>query len=669
MQLDELRGLGKTRLEALRKAGICTLTDLLLTLPAGYQDTTSITPVAQVAPGSDVTVEGFVVNRPKAVRFRGKCTVHVRLRDDSCGRGGLDAVFFNQPWAAEQFHENDQVTLYGHIQPDKQGRLHLYNPTRVTEKGLTPVYRAIPSIPGKLMRDVMRQALTQLDDCCPETLPEGLRRRYALCERNFALRQAHFPDSRASLDIALRRMAFEEALTVQAAARILRGERTEGVRMAVPAGTAQRFWESLSFPPTGAQRRVLDEIIGDLNGSFAMGRMVQGDVGCGKTAVALGAMYAAALAGYQSALMAPTEILARQHLESAQRVLEPLGVRCGLLLGGMKAAEKREALAQTASGAWQAVIGTHALLSDAVRYQKLGLVITDEQHRFGVRQRRVLSDKGTETPNALVMSATPIPRSLSLVLYGDLDLSVVDEMPPGRTPVTTRIVPESKREGLYGFIRQEVAAGRQTYIVCPLVEENETLNVRSAQQTFAELSGGPLRGLRLGVTYSEQDPAEKDRTLTAFARGEMDVLVATTVIEVGVNVPNATVMVIENADRFGLSQLHQLRGRVGRGAEKSWCFLMAEKNERLGALCATNDGFEIARRDLALRGPGDFLGTRQHGEASLASLALAGNGKVLEETHRCLKELLTPVYADEWAAVRAQAARFLGKRMEQVAMN
>ena len=379
-----------------------------------------------------------------------------------------------------------------------------------------------------------------------------------------------------------------------------------------------------------------------------------------------------AQAGYQCALMAPTEILARQHLESARKILEPLGISCGLLLGGMKAKERREALESIASGQWQAVIGTHALISEGVEYKNLGLVVTDEQHRFGVRQRRLLSKKAAENeaaPNELVMSATPIPRTLALVLYGDLDLSVVDELPPGRTPVKTRLVPEEKRDGLYDFIRREAAQGRQTYIVCPLVEESEQIDARSAQETYAELCTGPLSDLRLGLTFGEQDAAEKDETIRRFAQGELDVLVSTTVIEVGVNVPNATVMVIENADRFGLSQLHQLRGRVGRGAEESWCFLMAAPNERLKTLCETGDGFRIAQKDLELRGPGDFLGTRQHGDTLIPGMALGADVQMLEETSNCLKWLRSPGYEEEWEQVKQSAQAAFSQVMDEIAMN
>ena len=447
MALSELRGMGKARLETLEKAGIHTMADLLLTLPVRYQDTSTVTPLGEAAPGMEICVTGFPKAAPRLSRFRGLTSVTMRLCDET---GGLSIVWYNQPWLEKQIRPEDSLTLYGRVDRDKQGRVRMASPLIVKERGILPVYRALAGLPPKTMRDLIRQALTQLEDCCPETLPETLRIKHHLCERNFALRQAHFPETKENLAIALRRISFEGMLLYQAAAAALRAERTKGIRIPATHADCESYWASLPFPPTNAQKRVLHEIAGDLSGPAAMGRMVQGDVGCGKTALAFGAMNLAAKAGYQSALMAPTEILARQHLESAKKVLEPLGVSCGLLIGGMRAKERREALEKIASGEWQAVIGTHALISEGVAYKNLGLVVTDEQHRFGVRQRRLLSKKaGGEdaAPNELVLSATPIPRTLALVLYGDLDLSVVDELPPGRTPVKTRIVPEESGRG------------------------------------------------------------------------------------------------------------------------------------------------------------------------------------------------------------------------------
>lgn len=667
MELKDLKGLGPARLAALRAMRIFSLRDLLYTLPVSYRDGTRCSPCAQAS--GETAVQGILRADPRISRFHGLTKVTASLRDSS---GVLALAWYNQPWICQQYHGGEELLLWGRV-TEKNGRRVMTNPQRLTEAQILPVYRAVPGLPAKTFRQVMGLALEQVDDCCPESLPRALRLRHALCELNFAIRQAHFPSCMENLRIARRRLAFERMLLYQAGIGLMRRRGERGIPFPLKPDMGERYWQALPFSPTGAQRRVLEEIFQDMRRERPMGRLVQGDVGCGKTALAFGALWAAAACGFQGALMAPTEILARQHLESARRLLEPLGIRCGLLLGGMRAAQRREALAAIADRSWQVVIGTHALLSEGVHYHRLGLVVTDEQHRFGVKQRSLLQQKGEgdgASPHVLVMSATPIPRTLALILYGDLDVSVVDELPPGRTPVATRIVPEEKREDLYGFIRREVSAGRQAYIVCPLVEDSESLEeVKSATAQYQALTAGPLAGLRVGLTYGKQPGEEKENTLSAFARGELDVLVSTTVIEVGVNVPNATLMIIENADRYGLSQLHQLRGRVGRGSAASWCFLLAEPNERLRTLTRTNDGFAVAQKDLELRGPGDLFGTRQHGEA-VADFLLDGDVRLLEETSRCLKELReNPALAEERAQVEAEAESFFRSRIRDVALN
>lgn len=667
MELKDLKGLGPTRLEALRAMGICSLRDLLYNLPVSYQDGTHCMPCALAV--GETAVQGALRADPKLSRFNGLTKITAILRDES---GDLPLVWYNQPWVCQQLHGGEIYLLYGRV-TEKNGKRIMTNPRRLTEPTIFPVYRAVSGLPAKTMLKIMELALEQVDECCPETLPQGVRLHHGLCEKNFAIRQAHFPSCMENLRMARRRLSFEQMLLYQAGIGLMRQRGEKGLAMPLPADCAADYWQHMPFPPTGAQQRVLEEILADMRQPRPMSRLVQGDVGCGKTVLAFGALWAAASCGFQGALMAPTEILARQHLESAQKMLEPLGIHCGLLLGGMRASERRQALQAIESGAWQVVVGTHALLSEGVIYHRLGLVVTDEQHRFGVRQRSLLQQKGDENgvlPHVLVMSATPIPRTLALILYGDLDISVVHELPPGRTPVKTRIVPEEKRAGMYGFLRAEVAAGRQAYIVCPLVEDSEALaEVKSATAHYEELISGPLKGLRVGLTYGKQKADEKERTLAAFTQGELDVLVSTTVIEVGVNVPNATVMLIENADRYGLSQLHQLRGRVGRGSAESWCFLMAEPNERLRTLTQTNDGFVVAQKDLELRGPGDLFGTRQHGEA-MAGFLLDGDVRLLEEAVRCMKELReNAAHQEERAQIEAQAAIFFHDRLRDVALN
>ncbi len=668
MELSDIKGIGPTRLAALRAVGICSLRDLLYTLPLRYEDRTWVIPCAQAREG-EALVMGVVAAPPKLSRFNGLTRVTASISDDS---GRLSLCWYNQPWVMQQLPVGKCVMLFGRVTV-KNGRRAMQNAVQVHEPSIQPVYRAVKGLPGKTFREMMQTALTQVDDCCPETLPHSLRLRHELCELNYAIRQAHFPDSMEALRQARRRMAFEQMLMYQAALGLMRHHREDGFPLPIANDAADAFWALMPFPPTGAQRRVLAEIAADMARPRAMSRLVQGDVGCGKTALAFGAIALCCGAGYQAAMMAPTEILARQHFASAQAILEPMGITCGLLIGSMKAKDKREAHAHAADGSWQVVFGTHALISEGVTYQRLGLAVTDEQHRFGVRQRSTLQDKGAadgKAPHVLVMSATPIPRTLALILYGDLDLSVVDELPPGRTPVRTRVVPDEKRGAMYGFLREQVRAGRQAYVVCPLVEESEAVeNVRSVRETFRQLKEGELAGLRVALTWGAQPPEEKAEVLAAFTAGQVDVLVSTTVIEVGVNVPNASVMIIENAERFGLSQLHQLRGRVGRGAAESWCFLLAEENERLRILTSTNDGFLVAQKDLELRGPGDLMGTRQAGEMA-GDFLLDGDVRLLEEASQCMKRLRTDAsLREERAAVEAVALHTYADRLAKIALN
>ncbi|MDO5023166.1 MAG: ATP-dependent DNA helicase RecG, partial [Eubacteriales bacterium] len=434
----------------------------------------------------------------------------------------------------------------------------------------------------------------------------------------------------------------------------IKGQKNTAPPIKVNKQTKESFENLLPFALTKEQQKAVLDIEKDLYVGFAMNRILQGDVGSGKTAVALAAAYYMYAAGYQTALMAPTETLAMQHLQTAQKIFAKSPVKCGLLTGGMKAKDRREALQNIQNGEWDIVIGTHALISEGVIYNKLGLVITDEQHRFGVRQRKKLSDKG-ESPHVLVLSATPIPRTLALVLYGDLEVSTIRSSPPGRLPVKTGIVPENRREKMYQFIVESVQKGEQVYYICPLVEDSETSEAKSAQDMYRQLSKGPFNKLRLGLTYGSQNAEEKSKAIGDFSKGITDVLVATTVVEVGIDVPNANIIVIEDADRFGLSQLHQLRGRVGRGSRQSWCFLMGKPNERLKALCETNDGFEIAKKDLELRGPGQFLGTMQHGKNNAEMFY---DALLLEDAQKCAIEINENKSPDNQKIIDAAMRRF-----------
>ena len=664
ISLSQIKGIGPARLKAFEAAGIHTVRELVMFLPREYRDLTQTVPLCELKPGDTAAVWVKVAGEVSERRARRLLITKLYVTD---GTETLPVLWYNQPWLKKQMAPGRELLLYGKAE-HKQGYVTLVSPTIEAAEGLIPVYRNIAGIPPKALKSSVEAALKICEGQWPDELPESLRRRYGLCERNFAMRNAHFPLNREALEAARRRIAFEELLLYQIALRLFRSTGREGVQIDFDDTELEAFWSRLPFEPTSAQRRVLSEVAADLRSNKAMARMVQGDVGSGKTAIAFAAIALAHAGGWQSALMAPTEVLARQHYESAQRILEPLGMKVGLLVGSLTPKQHRLAHEAIASGEWDVAIGTHALITEGVEYHRLGLVVTDEQHRFGVRQRTSLSEKG-DAPNVLVMSATPIPRTLSLILYGDLDISIVNELPPGRTPVATRIVPEARREDMYDFLRREVAKGRQVYFVCPLVEESEAVEALPAEAVYEDLRTNKLPELRIELVHGRMKAADKDAALERFRTGEADVLVSTTVIEVGVNVPNATVMVIENAERFGLAQLHQLRGRVGRGTEESWCFLMAEPNTRLRFLRSTTDGFKIAEKDMELRGPGELFGTRQSGTLTAGIGALAGDTELLKLTHDEAKNLMdSPDEADARAVIALAKERFADK-LRDVAVN
>ncbi len=664
ISLSQIKGIGPARLKAFEAAGIRTVRELTMFLPREYRDLTQTVPLCALTPGDTAAMRVKVAGEASERRARRLLITKLYVTD---GTETLPVLWYNQPWLKKQMTPGRELLLYGKAER-KQGCVTLVSPSVESAQGLIPVYRSIAGIPPKALRQSVEAALRICEGQWPDELPEALRRRHGLCERNFAMRNAHFPDSREALEAARRRIAFEELLLYQIALRLFRSAGRTGVKIDFDDAEPEAFWARLPFEPTSAQRRVLSEVAADLRSDRAMARMVQGDVGSGKTAIAFAAIALAHAGGWQSALMAPTEVLARQHYEAARKLFEPMGMKVGLLVGSLTPKQHRLAHEAVTGGEWDVVIGTHALITEGVAYKKLGLVVTDEQHRFGVRQRTRLSDKG-DAPNVLVMSATPIPRTLSLILYGDLDISIVDELPPGRTPVATRIVPESKRPGLYDFLRREVARGRQAYFVCPLVEESEAVEALPAEAVYEDLRTSKLPQLRIELVHGKMRPADKDAALERFRAGEADILVSTTVIEVGVNVPNATVMVIENAERFGLAQLHQLRGRVGRGSEASWCFLMAEPNPRLRFLCATTDGFEIARKDMELRGPGELFGTRQSGALTAGIGALAGDAELLKLSHDEAKFLMADPDAPDARAVIALARERFADKLRDVAVN
>ncbi|MCR4621079.1 MAG: ATP-dependent DNA helicase RecG [Clostridiales bacterium] len=656
--LREIKGLGEKRIKALENAGIRELADFLDFLPLKYLDYTRLKRLSECSEGEEAVLRLALAGRPSQARVNGRMLTRASFFD---GTDKISITWFNQPWMFKTLVNEPELLVYGRVETLRGARV-LSQPRIVSEMVVTPVYRTIQGVPAKLVRELAELALDQTR--VEETLPAALIERFDLMGRARAIRQAHFPDTTELLERALRRLKFEDMLCFMLNALMSKNSEASGAVIRKNEAGIARFLESLPYELTGAQKRVLDEILTDMASPKAMARLVQGDVGSGKTIVAFCAMYLAALSGWQSALMAPTEILASQHYQTALKVLEPLGVRCALLTGGTPAPAKKQIYEGLRCGEIQAVFGTHALISKGVEHCDLGLAITDEQHRFGVRQRTALGLKGN-SPNVLVMSATPIPRTMALIMYGDLDISVIDELPPGRKPVKTRIVPESKREALYCFIMEEVRRGRQAYIVCPLVEESEETDAENATELYDELARTALKDARVALVHGKMKSEEKDKVLSDFAGGRTDVLVSTTVIEVGINVPNATVMVVEDAHRFGLAQLHQLRGRVGRGEEEAWCFLVSGETQRLKILSQTNDGFLIAEKDMELRGPGDIFGTRQSGAAGGLNADALKDTELLYQVHALAKEI-TSTHTPDAEKLKMTAQNWLRGKNEVV---
>ena len=644
MQLTDLKGIGKARLEALHAAGICSLRDLLYAFPVRYRDASTPVSVAQAQPGEAACL---LLSR----RGEAKLSRHGKLSRVTCTfadeTGRMSACWFNQPWMRERLNAGTRFMLYGRVEAAGADK-RLTNPSLEKESGVVPVYRAIPGVPQRLHQAATCQALEAAEEVCPETLPQSLLDRYGLWPCARALRAAHAPASVREAAQAQRRFAFEDMLLYQAAVRMMRDGRGPGPYLEPSPGAADAFWRAMPFAPTKAQRRTLEEIARDVAGERAMARMVQGDVGSGKTLVALMAMLLAADNGFQACMMVPTEILARQHFVSITKMVEGVGVRVAVLTGSTKKRERDGILEELASGGLHILIGTHALIEERVKFDNLGLVVIDEQHRFGVEQRARMWTKNSRPPHVLVMTATPIPRTLAMTLYGDLDVSVIDELPPGRKPILTRHLYDSQRMKLFGFLRSEIARGRQVYVVYPLIKESEKMDYKDLYDGFETMSREfPLPQYRLSVVHGKLPAEEKEEGMRAFREGTTQIMVATSVIEVGVDVPNATVMVIESAERFGLSQLHQLRGRVGRGGEQSYCILMSgdrlsrEARARLDAMVETNDGFRLSELDLKLRGAGDIGGTQQSGTAfELKIASLAKDAAVVEYARRAAEEIL-----------------------------
>ena len=653
-----IKGVGEARAKSLAKLGITDLRSLLSYFPRAYDDRRAYKKIADLIPGENACVCAVIAGEPKLSRIRkGLDLIKLRAVDET---GALELTYFNQSYLKNTFHTGDAYVFFGRAE-GTPSRPQMTNPLFEREGAhqitgrIMPIYPLTAGISQSMLCKAVEQSLAACVDELPDILPENVRLVYQLCHTRFAYENIHFPTDDEALSAARRRLAFEELFLLALGLKLLRERRTFVAGKQCKKVDLSPFFTSLPFSLTGAQRRAIMEIaadraIGDtardLTGQRPMNRLVQGDVGSGKTMVAAAAIYMAAKNGLQCALMAPTEILAEQHYRSLAPLLEPLGIPCALLTASTRARERRALNERLRSGELSLVIGTHALLSPDVQYQNLGLVVTDEQHRFGVDQRAALSAKGDD-PHLLVMSATPIPRTLALMIYGDLDVSILNELPPGRQKIDTFAVPSSYHERIYAFLRKLVAEGRQAYIVCPMVSENDELpDERKAVTTYAEmLQKEVFPDLRIAPIHGKMKPKEKDAVMRAFAAHEIDVLVSTTVIEVGVDVPNAALMLIENAECFGLSQLHQLRGRVGRGRHKSYCVLVSdnkgeENKQRLKVMSSTSDGFAIAEEDLKLRGPGDFFGSRQHGLPSLRVADLSCDLSLLHETQSAAEQLL-----------------------------
>ena len=680
--IRNIRGIGEKRAQALGKLGVFSLFDLISYFPRRYEDRSRLKPIALVQTGETVCIQAVCAEEPRLSRIRrGLDIVRFRAFDDTAQ---VSITFFNQPYVRNQIHRGDSFRFFGKM--EVRGSLHsLTNPVFESESvpfsstgTIVPVYRLRAGLQQRFLRQSIRLGLDACRDDIPDLLPEGIRLAYGLMDAARAYETVHFPEDLASLAQARRRFVFEELFLLSCALGMRRQKSRKGILLPMPDFSV--FYDSLPFRPTDAQLRAIREAASDLSSGCQMNRLLQGDVGSGKTLVAAALVWQCRQAGCLALMMAPTQILAQQHYQTLSALLEPLGVRVGLLTGAMKAKEKREVQAQLDSGALDLLIGTHALLCEGLHYPGLALTITDEQHRFGVDQRAKLAtseesaDKSRSflpgeglSPHVYVMSATPIPRTLALIIYGDLDVSILDELPPGRQAVDTFCVDSRYRVRLLAFIRKLCAEGRQVFVVCPKVEEEEfsesvvsaegpDLSPASAVEE-AERLRRELPELQIACIHGRMKPVEKDAVMQAVLNGNTDVLVSTTVIEVGVDVPNASLMIIENAERFGLSQLHQLRGRVGRGSHKSYCVLVTDSDSddarsRMKIMCGTTDGFRIAEEDLRLRGPGDFFGARQHGLPEMHVADLGAD----TETLMCAKQAADRLLLEDPGLLRDEHA-------------
>lgn len=629
-----LKGVGPKTAERFEKLGILTLSDLLCHYPRRYLDFSKPYSIAEAPADTECVVKAEVFAKPGGrILPGGRRMERITAGDDV---SSLEITWFNNPYAAQKLELGQEYYFQG-IVTGGMLRRQMVNPqvrtdAQVKSSPFEAVYPQTEGLTSSAIAKCVRQILPHAE-LLPDPLPPEMLKKYRLLSKADAVRAIHCPATEEEAFAARRRLIYEELLVLQLGIGRMKNHGAASTGAPMKKADASPFWESLPFSPTGAQRRAVEEILTDMSGETSMNRLLQGDVGSGKTLVAAAAIWACIRAGYQAALLAPTEILASQHAENLNRLLSPFGMRVALLTGGMKAAARRTTLAAIRDDEADLIVGTHAILSEGVEFARLGLAVVDEQHRFGVRQRGLLAEKAAN-PHLLVMSATPIPRTLGLLMYGDLDISILDELPPGRKPVKTRCITGKKRADLYGFLDREIDSGRQVYIVCPAIEDAGGSGLNAVKSYYEDIAKAYLPDRRVGLMHGKLRPKEKAEVMDDFKSGRLDALVSTTVIEVGVDVPNATVMVIENAERYGLSALHQLRGRVGRGAAESWCFLVSDNasesvQKRLKFLCSTSDGFAVAQYDLETRGPGDFFGSRQHGLPTLQIADLMNDTRTL----------------------------------------
>lgn len=661
LDIQKLKGVGAKRAELFRKLGAPTVGDLLRLYPRAYENWSSPLPIQDTVLNEMNVVRATVLNKPREQRVKGGMLLYKAKATD--GSSDLELTFFNNRYIPNLLKEGETYLFRGKVTGTLLRR-QMTSPEFLPEaKGLqiVPIYPATQGLSSRQIAAAVKEALKLLPETVNDPLPLSLRETEKLCHLGYALEQIHFPAGEEDLETARYRLIFEEFLVLQLGLmQIKAGRRTQNLHR-IKNEYPEEFVKLLPFSLTNAQQRAIREAIGDLSGPAPMNRLIQGDVGSGKTAVAAALCWAVVQNGWQAAMMAPTEILAAQHFASLSKLLEPAGITCALLTGSKTAKEKREIYAGLECGAIQLVIGTHALISEQVGFYDLGLVITDEQHRFGVNQRTALARKGA-SPHLLVMSATPIPRTLALMVYGDLDLSVLDELPPGRQKIETYLIDPGKRQRAFQYVKKHLDEGRQAYFVCPLIEEDES-GMMSVNE-YAALVRSAFPGVTVELLHGKMKAAEKDRVMEAFSKNEAQLLVSTTVVEVGVDVPNAVIMLIENAERYGLSQLHQLRGRIGRGQYKSTCILVTEAQNadtlnRLKLFRDTSDGFLIAEADLKLRGPGDFFGQRQHGLPQLKIADMSGDVRVLKRAQQCAQNLSRQdmLKEDEYRGLRAEIQR------------